>query len=134
MLTLLLALAILPIDEPVRDRVDVIELNHVYDREGDKLYDQLIFWDWSQLEADYQVRAWRIVKSPTCRPRRDFDRGGYQVQLCEPYSLLLRTIVGGAFRESWTQADLEHCDRSKFPQECRRGLLFEKSPCNSITP
>ena len=39
--------------------VDLIEVNHFYDENGKRVFDQLIFWDWKPAEAAHRVRAWR---------------------------------------------------------------------------
>lgn len=76
----------LPIKE---DRVDYIEINHVYDEKGLHTTDQLIFWDISQRE-DYRYKClvdWRVVrgdrekvsKEENKRLRNIFEKAGVEV-------------------------------------------------------
>ena len=44
---------------------------------------------------------------------------------------VLRELRAAAFRESWTQYDLEQVERKRLPKEYRPGLLYERSPPDS---
>lgn len=118
----LLAMAILPLDGTASDRCDAIELNHVYDATGNHVLSQLVFWEWRG--DDLHVRAWRLHKGGERPLQRD---GEWRAIVCECGGLI-REIRAASFTESWTQYDVERLDRDRFPQESRRGLLFERKP------
>jgi hypothetical protein len=123
-----LALAVLasavglnPADGPViSDRVDLIEVNHFYNEQGNLVFDQIIFYDWFPAESAYHVRAWRLLKSPSQFPSFDVVRQEY-VSLWHDGELL-RRVHSDAFRESWTQYDPELLERNRLPKEHRREL------------
>jgi hypothetical protein len=68
----IIAVSILPRSDVERDQCDLIELNHYYDDCGKHVFDQAIFYDWSEHDTRYQVRAWRLVKQPSQLPARDW--------------------------------------------------------------
>ncbi len=43
------------------ESVDLIELNHIYDRKGQLSFDQVVFWERSPATGRFQVRAWCMV-------------------------------------------------------------------------
>ena len=59
------------------ERVDLIEVNHFYDEQGDLVFDQIIFYDWSHPEGRYHVRAWRLLKTPAQLPRKSWKDRSY---------------------------------------------------------
>ncbi len=73
MLTLaILLMSIIPNEAGIlRDQVDLIELNSFYDERGALVFQQVIFYDWSESDARYNVRAWRLVKHECQIPRPD---------------------------------------------------------------
>lgn len=118
--------AILPQpDSVVRDSCDLIELNHFYDDQGRLVFDQVIFWDWSDDEGRYNVRAWRLVKNPTQLPQRDWNGGGYSALWIDGEQTL-RRVHCAAFTESWTQHDPELAEREFLSAERRRPLRIAK--------
>lgn len=125
-MTLLLLLAVLPMPGVARDRVDVVEVNHVFDAQGKPVLTQAIFYDWRPMQGEYDVRAWRLLKTFDHRPERDYQRGEW-VMIFQDGGLL-REVRSTAFRESWTQYDVERIERERLPQEWRAGLLFERQP------
>ena len=46
----------------VKQRVDLIELNHFVDEDGREVFRQVIFYDWSKSHHRFHVRAWRLIK------------------------------------------------------------------------
>ena len=44
------------------DRVDVVELNHFYNGNGELVFDQVVWWDWNSAESRYDVVDWRLLK------------------------------------------------------------------------
>lgn len=121
--TLLLALSAIvastPRDEATVDRVDLVELNHCFDEYGRPAIDQLIFYDWCTAECRFQVRAWRLLKTPAQMPRPDVS-GGYMIRWQD--GAVLREIYAKQFRETWTQYDPELTEREFLPKDKRRDL------------
>jgi hypothetical protein len=113
-------LLILPLSPIQHDRCDLIDTNHFYDDEGRHVFDQLIFLDWNGDDSRYDVRAWRLIKSPDQVPYRDWSRGGYAVTWQD--GEVVRTVRAEAVRETWTQYDPETLARATLPVEQRRGL------------
>ena len=114
------ALGIAPQSDVVRESVDLIELNHFYDEHGRFIFDQIIFYDWSTAESRYNVRAWRMVKSPSHLPQRDWRLGGYVVFWQD--AEVIRRVRSASFRETWTQYDPELVEREHLPKERRKDL------------
>lgn len=83
-------LAINPHELLVRERVDLVEVNHFYDEQGRLVFDQVIFYDWSPEHSRYMVRAWRMVKSPTQLPEPDWIGGGARFPVDRRRSLAAR--------------------------------------------
>lgn len=107
-------------EDVVEDRVDLIEVNHFFDERGRLVFDQVIFYEWTATHGRYQVRTWRLLKSPAQQPQRDWRRGDYVTVWHD--GDLLRKVRTAAVRETWTQHDPELIDRELLPKECRRGL------------
>jgi len=120
MLAVVVAVATHPVDDVLRDRVDVIELNHYYNDRGQLIFDQIIFWDWCPTAGRLKVRAWRLVKSAWHLPERDWQRGGWSALWLDGDRL--RAVYAGAFRETWTQYDPEIEDRRLYDVTQRRKL------------
>lgn len=138
-----LILSIIPQDDGIcRDFVDLVELNHLYDEKGDLVFDQLIWYDWSESEGRFQVRAWRLVKDHGPMPIRQwFDKfDGQSANLLTGLPAKgrgvwvsswddkgnFRRVTARSFTESWTQWDVELLEREHLPKEKRREL--SKSP------
>lgn len=117
---------VLPTNDVACDCVDLVEVNHVYDLQGNPVLVQAVFYDWQAARGEYQVRAWRLLKSSDQRPMRDFQRGDYVMLFHD--SGLMREVRATSFRETWTQYDVERLERDRFPQEYRTGLLYERQP------
>ena len=107
-------------DSMLRESVDLIEVNHFYDDHCRLVFDQVIFYDWTPAESRYNVRAWRLVKSPQQLPQRDWDGGGCKVVLCDGDNP--RFIRSKSIRETWTQYDPELPEREFLPKEKRKEL------------
>lgn len=120
----LLALATNPRDDVARECVDSAYLNHFYDEHGRLVFDQLIFRDWSEADARFNVRAWRLIRNPYQLPVKDWSTGRY-VSFWKDGEQL-RRVEAKSFIEDWTQWDVELADREFFAKERRRGLLTPK--------
>jgi len=105
------------------EEVDLIELNHFYDDQGRLVFSQVIYYDWCNQAHRYQVRDWRLLKSDTQIPLRDWENGGYVSEWADFKQCNgLRRIKSGSVRETWTQHDPELCEREVLAQEKRKEL------------
>ena len=102
---------------PIRQRVDMIELNHFVDDEGREVFQQVIFYDWSKAHDCFHVRAWRLIKKPSQLPQRRWDPKQYQCTWNDEG--LLRQVWAPSMRETWTQRDPERVNRAILPEEQR---------------
>jgi len=113
-----IVLAVVPFQQPVTDRVELLEVNHFYDDHGRRLFTQLIGWTYNLDEQRQEVVFWRILKHPSMSPVRH-DSG---VSVLWWDGTTLRRIHAHARRESFTQHDPEMTHRRVLPQGDRRGL------------
>lgn len=125
-------------DYIAREQVDLVEYNHFYDEYGRLVFDQNIWYDWNDnlvlelyTEVDeiviggrYNVRAWRLVKTPNLIPYKDWERGGYTSFWADGEQI--RDINAKEFRETWTQYDPELVEREFLPKEKRKELQSTK--------
>lgn len=124
MLTVALcALSIVPVSIAIRERADVIEVNRYHDADGNLVFTQVIFWEWSG--EDFRVFAWRMVKSPRQLPVVEHRQGytanpGYKMTWIDNGHL--RSVRSPSVRYTWTQYDPELRDRKIFSPDERRGL------------
>ena len=117
------ALSLNPVEEVVRDNVDLIEINHYYDEKGRLVFDQIIFYDWSHADSRFNVRDWRMLKRPAQIPRRDWRRNQFIAIWHDPLDGdVLREVHADALRETWTQYDPELVERDYLPKEKRLKL------------
>ena len=100
-----------------------MEVNHFYDDQGRLVFDQVIYYNWCPVRNRYQVRDWRLLKTPTQVPLRDWRDGGY-VSEWEDFKQRngLRRVKSKSVRETWTQHDPELVEREFLPQEKREEL------------
>ena len=117
------AFTLSPADEVTVDQVDLVEVNHFYDDQGRLVFDQVIYFDWSAQQGRYQVRDWRLLKTQTQVPLRDWREGGY-VSEWEDFKQRngLRRVKSKSVRETWTQYDPELVEREFLAQEKRAEL------------
>jgi hypothetical protein len=99
----------------IEDVIDVVEINHFYSDNGDLIFDQLIYYRWSDPAERYQVVDWRLVKKSAQIPCH-----GIAIWLDD--ETLRRVRVRHGVRETWTQHDPELLERSLLPVEERRKL------------
>ena len=116
----LIAAASHPSSTVLRDDVDLVEVNHYHDERGRRVFDQLIFYDWSEQRKRFQVRAWRLIKSDRQLPRRDHVADVYRVLWHDEG--VLREVTAKSMRETWTQYDPELVEREYLPQDQRLDL------------
>lgn len=127
MWAILFALATLPAPDPLIDRVDLIEINHVYDGAGKPIHTQAIFYAWRPHQGRHDVLAWRLLKTDDARqplpgqyPERDWRTGEWIMVFTEGH--YLREVRAAHFRETWTQYDPEVAERDNLPKQKRTGL------------
>ena len=130
---IVVACGISPQGDVARERVDLVEVNHFYDEQGRLVFDQTIFYDWSESHSRYMVRAWRLVKNPAQLPQRDWQDGGYVAVWHD--GEVLRHVHAESMRETWTQYDPELIEREFLPKEQRRELRMVKveRPNSTVT-
>ncbi len=109
-----------PTEDIARDRVDLIEINHLYDEQGRLVFDQIIFYDWSPALSRYNVRAWRLLKNPAQIPHRNWRQQRFVTVWHD--GEVLRKVEASSLRESWTQYDPELVEREFLPKDRRREL------------
>jgi hypothetical protein len=108
--------------------VDLIELNHNYNKMGQYVFSQVIFWERINATGEYRVRGWILVEerealnripitSPNGITRVDFKDGG-----------CITTIKSPLFKESAGILDPEKLDQAKL--ETRYRLAIPSHPWN----
>jgi len=100
-------LAIVPQEDVMRDRVDLVERNHFYNGDGIKQFEQLIFYDWEPVRGEFKIVTHRVLY-----PRfngghgadwpPDFVGDEYRI-----YIDMSREVRCKFVRETWTQYDPE---------------------------
>ncbi|MEM1070125.1 MAG: hypothetical protein AAGG48_18910 [Planctomycetota bacterium] len=108
----------------VKQRVDLIELNHFVDEDGREVFRQVIFYDWSQTHHRFHVRAWRLIKNESQVPVRRWNPDHYQCTWHDDG--LLRQVWAPKLRETWTQRDPERVNRALLPEDQRVPLFTPK--------
>lgn len=126
---LALLIAIVPVDNVVRDEVDLIEINRFYDECCKLVFEQVLFYRWHEHEGRHHIHAWRMLKSPGQVPQSDKQNGGYVTRWNDTQEGgIWREVRCKSIRESWTQIDPELIDREAFPRDRRRGLSRPMNP------
>jgi hypothetical protein len=110
-----------PMTDMLCDTVDLIEINHCYDDKGQLVFDQLLFYDWCPVKARYDVRDWRLLRSPMQIPKRDPETGMSVVIWRDGH--VLRRIHTTTVRESWTQYDPEITEQQHLSKDQRRSFV-----------
>lgn len=121
------------------DRVDRIEVNHVFDPvTGGVAFDQVIFWDDNRETAKPDVVAWRMLKNVRrcdCAAEAKWRYvapfiGGHATPKREGNGYVsewndgsrFRRVTAPTFVETWTTHDRELVERDVLPESRRRGL------------
>lgn len=111
-------------DTVMRDRVDLIEINHFYDDKAKLVFTQTIFYDWDETYSRYMIIAWRLVKSDSQIPIKNWSTGKYDTIWWDGDTL--RVVNSNAVVETQTQHDPELCEREFLPKEKRRELSVSR--------
>ena len=107
----------------LRERVDLIELNHNYDDLGRHKYDQIIFYEWAPDFKRYHVIAWCLVEGDERRiPMYDSHRDDHVVRWYDRDARLDREVRSRVFRETWSQLDPERENRRWLEEKHRISL------------
>jgi hypothetical protein len=112
------------VEDVAQDRVDLIEINHFFDEQGQPVFDQIIFYDWSPPAGRYLIRAWRPLRTPAQVPHRDWQQDRFVAVWHD--GTTLRKVRAETTRETWTQYDPELIGRAYLPKE-QRGELRRAS-------
>lgn len=102
--------------------VDMIELNHFYTRQGQHVFDQVIFWERINATGEYRVRGWILTEereSLNRVPYKDLD-GMTRVDFKD--NGYVSTIKSPLFKESWGFDDPEKKDKTKLDPKYRLAL------------
>lgn len=124
-LLLTLILASNPPEDVLIEHVDILELNHYYDDQGELVFRQLIFWSWHDTGTDYlpsgrfNIRAWRLINNGV-KEHVVIDTPNNRIIFHDQTKL--RKISFTTFIETWTQYDIELYERKYLPQNMRKGL------------
>ena len=117
MIAALLSLALTLAPQPTR--VDLVEVNHYHDARGEHVFDQLIFYKWSEQRKRYDVCEWRLIKDESMLPKRKGD--GWMLRWHDDG--VLREVQIANLRETNTTYDPEVIEREYLPQDQRRAVL-----------
>lgn len=128
--TCVAAICLNPTSDVVSDDVDLVEINHFYDEQGRLVLDQIIFYDWSPVQARYNVRDYRLLKNPSQIPQRDWSRGEFVATWYDGDTL--RKVRADSVRESWTQHDPEFKEQQYLPKERRNVLRRSPSAIRNV--
>lgn len=92
---------------------DVIELNHVHNREGSVTFQQIIYWRWES-DDRLHVCAWRVVTG-------DYVVRNLSGSYTDMWSKggILYKVRGKSFRRTRTMYDPEILDRQQWAVERR---------------
>lgn len=100
-----------------RAEVDLVELNHFLDDNGREVFRQVVFFDWSRKNRQFEVRAWRLIKHPSQLPRQINVEAGYLVRWQDKD--VTREVQAKSMRETWSQEDPERVNRRMLPENER---------------
>jgi hypothetical protein len=128
-LVALALLSIVPVGDVTRESCAAIHVNHFHDEYGRLVFDQAIFRG-----HDGKVIAWRLIKSPSQIPERDWANGGYVATWHDGEQI--RQIRPKSEIEDWTQYDPELLAREVLPKEQRKELRCVRwdKPSGAIRP
>ncbi len=115
----LLLFAVVPLEIPIHEHFDSVELHHFYTERGEHLWDQVIWREWNRAECRFEIVDFRMTKKGYA-PRRNPDTQRYEAIWHD--NGVMRKVTADSFRESWLQHDPEVEERRVFPKELRKEL------------
>ncbi len=130
---LIVALGDVGFTDTAHENVDLIELNHFHDDLGRHVYDQVIFYEWSEAQAQYLVRAWCLLEPTELisrRPTQSHHDDRYHVRWFDPDQNIRRHLSSRLYRETWTQTDPERMNK-RILDERNRTALYRRPETNN---
>ena len=122
-LLMILVIGFLPISDPpidvIEENVELVETNHYFDESGRHIFDQVLFYDWSESSQRFDVRAYRLIKRPGLLPIQDASDRYLSLWQDGDY---LRLVTAKQRLETWTQHDPELLERALLPKNRRLEL------------
>lgn len=119
MLVLLLAFIVDLGSGGVRQRCDLLELNHVTDACGTYQFSQVIVWNWKPEVCRHHVDAWWFVKPESLALLPYQQNGGWVIQRFDSEGNR-STVVARVYRERTTVGDPEREDKTFWHESRRR--------------
>jgi hypothetical protein len=123
--------------DPIKDEVDLVEINHYMDDGGKRILVQLLFKDWSSQLKRYIIREWRLIKSEDFNIDENkiypfYKDGKYMVRWHDS-SEGLREVTCTNKSESWTRYDPEVKEDIQAPRSQRKSFKpFYKIPEDNV--
>lgn len=112
-----------PPEDIVRDRVDLVEVNHFFDEAGNPKFDQVIYYRWSKERGRYDVVDYKQLSCRNQIPVRIGKLDGYlAIWHDKTDHYVLRAVHSRAMIETWTQHDPEMVERKYLPKDRRAEL------------
>lgn len=109
-----------PPEDIVRDRVDLVEVNHFFDEAGNPKFDQVIYYRWSNERGRYDVIDYKQLSSSDLVPVKIGKLDGY-LAIWHDHNVL-RSVHSRDMIETWTQHDPEMVERKYLPKDRRDEL------------
>lgn len=116
-------------NKTIEETVDLIELNHKYDTDGQHMFDQIIYWEHDPSNGRYYVRAWHMVGPQSANvnyPTHNHKTETWEVFWFDQSEQLNRKVKSKIYRETWTKNDPERDDLKIMPEQYRRKLTTRK--------
>lgn len=112
----------------IEENVDLIELNHFYDKKGLWLYDQTIFWTIDPNTGKMHVRSWLLIDH---HKKISKTNNIFIVRYVDDKNTY-RIIKSINFKESRTQFDPERENKEICPESLRIKLVDPKLKIKDI--
>lgn len=116
---LLALIGLVPNDAAIEDRVQIIELQHVYDEQAQCIFHQMLFWE-RTYEGNLRVVAWRIWTAESPTPLREPVGRGFVLLWMDGEQL--RRVYAKGWKESYRLYENEDWLDFFFWANGRRGL------------
>lgn len=108
-------------DGTYHNKVDLIEVNTVYGEDAFPMFTQTIFWDWSPINAQYIVRAWKMNEGVWVKSEEHRKEWMKELRdLCDKYPALNFKNTSNRYRGKY-----DPVPGVSFPMR-RRNLLEKK--------
>jgi len=99
--------------------VDLLELNSLYDNNDQRVFEQMIYYEWDRVDNRYHVVDWRLLKHRGMIP---IKQGRYYETIWMDGDQL-RRVRAKYYRKTWSRTDPEIGERERLPKDQRRGLI-----------